>query len=71
MNRILDREEIAGELGRFFAHRPAVRLAYLFGSVAAGRQTRESDTDVAVLFDEGYTSSGAAAGWSRCTSGPG
>ena len=30
--------------------RPDVRLAYVFGSVAAGRAHRDSDLDVAVLF---------------------
>jgi predicted nucleotidyltransferase len=30
--------------------RPDVRLAYVFGSVAAGRSQRGSDLDVAVLF---------------------
>ncbi|MGE5482153.1 MAG: type VII toxin-antitoxin system MntA family adenylyltransferase antitoxin, partial [Bacteroidota bacterium] len=32
-----------------------MRLVYLFGSVARGRQTEESDADAAVLSDEGYT----------------
>lgn len=32
--------------------RPDVRLAYVFGSVAAGRARRDSDLDVAVLFAE-------------------
>lgn len=34
------------------ASRPDVRLAYVFGSVAAGRARRDSDLDVAVLFAE-------------------
>lgn len=55
MDRARDREEVVGKLKRFFAHHPGVRLVYLFGSVARGRQMEESDADVAVLFDEGYT----------------
>lgn len=34
------------------AEREGVRLAYLFGSVAAGAARRGSDADIAILFDE-------------------
>lgn len=55
MDRSEDRAHIVTKLSRFFAGRPGIRLAYLFGSVAKQRQTEESDVDVAVLFDPGYT----------------
>lgn len=55
MKRLEDRAAIIAKLSRFLAGHPSVRLAYLFGSVASGRQTQESDVDVAVLFDGGYT----------------
>jgi hypothetical protein len=32
-----------------------VTLAYLFGSQARGKADRESDTDIAVLLDEGFS----------------
>jgi predicted nucleotidyltransferase len=41
-------ERIRGVL----AGRQDVRLAYLFGSIAAGSARRSSDADIAVLFDE-------------------
>jgi predicted nucleotidyltransferase len=40
-----------GKLARFFAKRPEVVVAYLYGSHAEGRAHRESDIDVAVLLD--------------------
>jgi predicted nucleotidyltransferase len=38
-------------LAGFFATRPEVVVAYLYGSHAEGRAHRESDVDVAVLLD--------------------
>lgn len=38
-------------LARFFATRPEVVVAYLYGSHAEGRAHRESDIDIAVLLD--------------------
>lgn len=55
MGETINRDELLAKLNQFFETYPGVRLAYLFGSVASGRQTRESDADVAVLLDEGYT----------------
>lgn len=48
--------DIAARLDSFFAtaDRPAIVGAYLFGSVARGRAHRESDVDVAVLFDRAH-----------------
>jgi hypothetical protein len=45
-------EEIRTKLQAFFATRPEVRLAYLFGSAARGRMNKQSDVDIAVLLDE-------------------
>lgn len=45
------REELIATLRAFFASRPGVRMAFLFGSSARGRHRRDSDLDVAVLFE--------------------
>lgn len=47
--------ELAAELKAFFAGRPEVIAAYLFGSRARGVARRDSDVDVAVLPDETVT----------------
>lgn len=45
----VERERVIGALGRVLADEPAVRLAYLHGSFAAG--SFFEDVDVAALFD--------------------
>ncbi|HSW10059.1 MAG TPA: nucleotidyltransferase domain-containing protein [Bacillota bacterium] len=44
--------QLDAKLTSFFAARPEVIAAYLFGSRAQGVARRDSDTDVAVLPDE-------------------
>jgi len=44
--------DVDGEICRVLAERHDVRLAYLFGSAAAGLARRGSDADIAILFDE-------------------
>lgn len=44
--------ELTGKLKDYFAIRPEVIAAYLFGSRAEGVARRDSDTDIAVLTDE-------------------
>ena len=46
--------DITGKLKDFFRDRDDVLLAFLFGSAAAGRETDESDIDIAVLAGEGF-----------------
>lgn len=41
-------------LGAFFAGKSEIALAYLFGSKARGTQRPSSDTDLAVLLQEGF-----------------
>ena len=43
-------ESITSRLASYFAGRPGVQAAWLFGSHCAGRSHRESDLDVAVLL---------------------
>ncbi|WP_240332995.1 nucleotidyltransferase domain-containing protein [Salinibacter ruber] len=38
-------------LRNVFADHPAVRAAYLFGSVAAGRERDRSDLDLGIVVD--------------------
>lgn len=44
--------DIAGRTRRALVERQEIRLAYLFGSTAAGTARPGSDTDIAILFDE-------------------
>jgi len=44
--------QLERKLVAFFAGRRAVRLAYLFGSAAAGRATPESDVDIGVCLED-------------------
>jgi len=41
---------IIDELKKYFSKRKDIALAFLFGSVAKGRQISESDVDIAVWF---------------------
>jgi len=45
--------ETRASLSHYFAQRPDVVLAYLFGSQATGTADPESDVDVAVVLDGG------------------
>ena len=45
-------QESRASLSHYFAQRPDVVLAYLFGSHATGSADPESDVDVAVVLDE-------------------
>ena len=49
-----------GALVAFFAARPDVRLAYLFGSQARGTAGRRSDVDLAIVLDPATSSAHAA-----------
>ncbi|MBS4029894.1 MAG: nucleotidyltransferase domain-containing protein [Clostridiales bacterium] len=49
----MDREEIINKVKALLADRPEVRFAYLFGSVASGRDHAGSDVDIAVRFKAG------------------
>ena len=42
------------------AANPAIVSAYLFGSIAEGREHRDSDVDIGVLLDRRTTSTAAA-----------
>lgn len=53
------RDVVVATLRDFFAHRPEVRLASLFGSVAMDRANALSDVDVAVLVDPQALRAGA------------
>lgn len=56
----MSRPDLAIILEQFFReHSDGVISAYLFGSHASGRQHRESDVDVAVLFDRAAIPSSA------------
>ena len=46
-------EHIVSGLASYFAGKPGVPAAWLFGSHAEGRSHRESDVDVAVLLEYG------------------
>ncbi|NJD68739.1 MAG: nucleotidyltransferase domain-containing protein [Candidatus Methylomirabilota bacterium] len=48
----LDREQIRQILALYFANRPDVRMAFLFGSVERGVASTESDLDVAVYLED-------------------
>lgn len=43
-------EDIAGTLTEYFKNKEEILLAFVFGSAASGRLTKESDVDIAVLF---------------------
>jgi len=43
--------DIENKIKGYFSSRKGVITVYLFGSVAAGKENRFSDVDVAVLFD--------------------
>ena len=45
-------DEVADRLRAVFAARPAVRAAYVFGSVAANRTWDGSDLDLGIVVDE-------------------
>jgi hypothetical protein len=45
-------DEVADRLREVFAARPAVRAAYVFGSVAANRTWDGSDLDLGIVVDE-------------------
>ena len=47
--------DLAAMLEKYFISRTDVRLAFLFGSAARGRLSRESDVDIAVYFEGGYS----------------
>ena len=47
-------EELTNTLRYYFVHQP-VKRAYVFGSVARGEATAQSDIDVLVEFDKGAT----------------
>ncbi len=40
------------KLEKLFNHEKKVRIAYLFGSAAAGKETKLSDIDIGVLFGQ-------------------
>lgn len=40
------------KIQQYFSQQPAVKLAYLYGSQARGEARKNSDIDLAVLFDE-------------------
>lgn len=48
----MEREQIRQTLTRYFANRPDVRMAFLFGSVERGVASTESDVDVAVYLEK-------------------
>lgn len=50
-------------LKKYFSSRSDVRLAFLFGSAARGRLSRESDVDIAVYFEDGYSLNSKNALW--------
>lgn len=45
--------QLQAKLVRFFAGRPSVRLAFLFGSTALNRTSSESDVDIGVWLEDG------------------
>ena len=44
-------------LAGYFADKPDVLCAYIFGSAARGKETAHSDVDIAVLFNDSVSSS--------------
>ncbi|PIS29918.1 nucleotidyltransferase domain-containing protein [Candidatus Saganbacteria bacterium CG08_land_8_20_14_0_20_45_16] len=46
---------IFDQLRSFFVAKEKISMAFLFGSVATGKELAESDVDVAVWFDGKYT----------------
>lgn len=50
----MEDEVLIKKLGDYFGDKK-VSAAYLFGSVAKGKDNRLSDADVGILFDEGVT----------------
>jgi len=60
----LTKDQIREKLRTYFADRPEVQVAYLFGSVARGRSGSLSDIDIAVLVDsESADRNAQAAGY--------
>lgn len=47
--------EYISKLKSYFEKEPKVVMAFLFGSVAKGRQINESDVDLAVWLKDGYS----------------
>ena len=43
-------EDISGALTDYFRNKEDILLAFVFGSAASGRLTKESDVDIAILF---------------------
>ncbi|MGI9953379.1 nucleotidyltransferase domain-containing protein [Moorellaceae bacterium AZ2] len=49
----------------YFAGQPRVRMAFLFGSLAKGRARRDSDVDVGVYLEPGYTRQDISRMWNE------
>ncbi|MBI2668692.1 DUF86 domain-containing protein [Candidatus Woesearchaeota archaeon] len=47
--------KVAKQVQQYFEHDPNVELAFLFGSAAAGKQTKESDIDIGVYLKDRAT----------------
>lgn len=47
--------DIIAKLKSYFEKQTGISMAFLFGSAATAREIPESDVDVAVWFDKGYT----------------
>ena len=52
----LNRDQIEGKVRGYLALKREVLCAYLFGSLASGREKASSDVDIAVLFSPGIDS---------------
>lgn len=51
----MNKEQILEKLKGYCERQKDIRLAFLFGSHAKGRATRESDLDIALYLKDGYT----------------
>ncbi len=51
----MNKRDCIGKIQSYFTNKDDISTVYLFGSVAKGKTTKNSDIDIAVLFVEGLS----------------
>jgi predicted nucleotidyltransferase len=67
MKSLSNQPDIFQTVSRALAHEAGLKVALVYGSAAAGTMRRDSDVDVAVLFDEPLSMDARLALWGRLT----
>jgi len=69
MNSLSKNPDIIQSVSRTLASEANLKVALVYGSAATGKMRRDSDVDVAVLFDEPLSMDARLALWGRLTEG--